>query len=337
MTLQRVLLTGAFGNLGEATLQALVQRGYAVRCFDVPTKRNRQRAQRWRGQQVEIIWGDLRNAEDLRAAVRGMDVALHLAFVIPKLSVTGMESESDPARAYAINVQGSRNLLEALACYAPEAKVLFTSSLHVYGVTQHLSPFRKVTDPPVAVDHYARHKVQVESLVQQSGLTWTIFRLGASMPLQLIVDPGMFDVPLDNRIEFVYRDDVALAIVNALECEEVWGKVWNIGGGPRNQFLYGDMAAMILEALGVGMLPQSAFATAPYPTDWLDTEESQRVLQYQEHLLDDYVIEMRKKLSWRRTVVRIFRPIVRWWLLRQSPYIQKSHLSLSLLLSRAPE
>ena len=59
----------------------------------------------------------------------------------------------------------------------------------------------------------------------------------------------MFDVPVDNRIEFVYRDDVALAIVNALECEEVWGKVWNIGGGSRNQFLYGDIAAMILDAL----------------------------------------------------------------------------------------
>ena len=112
-----------------------------------------------------------------------MDVVIHLAFVIPKLSVTGMESESNPAWAYAINVEGSQNLLEAMTNHAPEAKLLFTSSLHVYGLTQHLPPPRKVSDPFAPVDHYSRHKVRVEALVQRSRQTWTIFRLGASMPL----------------------------------------------------------------------------------------------------------------------------------------------------------
>ena len=182
MTSQRVLLTGAFGNIGEATLRALVQRGYAVRCFDIPTRRNQRMARRWR-HRIEIVWGDLRHQEDVQTAVQGMGVVIHLAFVIPKLSVTGMESESNPAWAYAINVEGSQNLLEAMTNHAPEAKLLFTSSLHVYGLTQHLPPPRKVSDPFAPVDHYSRHKVRVEALVQRSRQTWTIFRLGASMPL----------------------------------------------------------------------------------------------------------------------------------------------------------
>ena len=177
-----------------------------------------------------------------------------------------------------------------------------------------------MTDPVNPVEHYSRHKVEVEEMVRASGLNWCIFRLGASMPIQMIFDTGMFDVPVDNRIEYVYRGDVALAIANALETDKAWGRLWLIGGGPRNQYLYGDMAAKILDAMGVGMLPTEAFTTEPFPVDWMDTQESQRVLQFQRHTLDDYVAEMREKLGWRRAFVRIFRPIVRAWLLSKSPY-----------------
>jgi nucleoside-diphosphate-sugar epimerase len=136
----------------------------------------------------------------------------------------------------------------------------------------------------------------------------------------MIFDPAMFDVPLDNRIEFVHRRDVARALANALETDDIWGQTWLIGGGPRNQYIYRDLAAKILDAMGVGMLPDEAFSTIPYPTDWLDTSESQRVLQFQQLTLDDYVAEMRQMLGWRRVFVRLFRPAVRAWLLRQSPY-----------------
>ncbi len=32
------------------------------------------------------------------------------------------------------------------------------------------------------------------------------------MPIRLILDPGIFEVPLDNRIEYVHGRDVALAM-----------------------------------------------------------------------------------------------------------------------------
>ena len=40
-----------------------------------------------------------------------------------------------------------------------------------------------------------------------------------------------------------------------------------IGGGPRNQDISRDMAAKILDAMGVGMLPAQAFPTAPIAVD----------------------------------------------------------------------
>ena len=316
----KVLLTGAFGNIGQATLTALLEAGYRVRCFDVPTKRNKKIARRWHGKGAAIQWGDLREPEDVKRAVAGQEVVIHLAFVIPNLSATGVGSEANPDRAYEINVGGAKNLIQAIKAQPSPPKLLFTSSLHVFGRTQHLPPPRRVSDPVMPAEHYSRHKVAVEKLVRDSGLTWTIFRLGAAMPIQMIFDAGMFDVPLDNRIEFVHRQDVARAIANALKTEAVWGKMWLIGGGPRNQYVYRNMAAKILEAMGVGMLPDEAFSSIPYPTDWLDTTDSQRVLTFQQRTLDDFVAELREKLGWKRALIVLFRPVIRTWLLRHSPW-----------------
>ena len=85
----RILLTGAFGNVGSNTLATLLERGHQVRCFDVPTKANKRVARRFK-QRVEIAWGDLRDPEQVAAAVVDQDVAIHLAFVIPMGPTTQM-------------------------------------------------------------------------------------------------------------------------------------------------------------------------------------------------------------------------------------------------------
>jgi UDP-glucose 4-epimerase len=200
-------------------------------------------------------------------------------------------------------------------------KLLFASSFHIYGYTQDLAPPRKVTDIPHPVEHYAHHKVECERLVRESGLDWTIFRLAAALPVRLIFDPGMFDVGLDNRIEFVHTRDVGLAIANALEIEEAWGRTWHIGGGPGCQIYQRELVQEILEAVGLGMLPEEAFPSEPYPTDWLDTQESQQVLHYQRYTLQDYLQDLKSKLGFKRHFVKMFRPIIRAILLSKSPLL----------------
>jgi short-subunit dehydrogenase len=321
----RVLVTGAFGNIGSNTVALLLRRGHAVRCFDVPTKPNIRSARRL-AERAEVVWGDLRSKEDVARAVREADVVVHLGFIIPRLSATGIESEAMPDLAREVNVGGTRNLIEAMQACPRPPRLIFTSSLHVYGKTQGLRPPRRVTDPPQPVEHYAHHKVECEALVRASGLKWAIFRLGAALPIRLVLDPGMFDVPLRNRIEYVHTKDVALAIANALERKEVWGRVWHVGGGPRCQLYYGDIVGRVLEATGIGRLPEEAFATVSYSTDWLDTTRSQRLLRFQEHSLDDYVSELKKLLGFRRPFVRMLRPFLRPWLLSRSPALRATRL-----------
>jgi nucleoside-diphosphate-sugar epimerase len=316
----RVLLTGAFGNVGTSTLAELVRQGHSVRCFDLDTRANKKAARK-RGDRVEVVWGDLRSADDVTAAVRDQEAVIHLAFIIPKLSATGFDSEEHPDWAREINVGGTRNLLEAMMALPQSPKLLFASSYHIYGRTQDQQPPRRVSDPVQPIENYARHKVECEGMVRSSGLEWTILRLAATLPTAMRLDPGMFDVPLDNRMEYVHTRDVGLAFANALSRQDVWGKILLIGGGPRCQYTYREITERVLDGMGIGMLPEEAFASTPFPTDWLDTAESQKLLQYQRLTLDDYVRDMRSRLGLRLQVIRAARPLVRYVLLSQSPHL----------------
>ncbi|HHH42182.1 MAG TPA: SDR family NAD(P)-dependent oxidoreductase [Chloroflexi bacterium] len=322
----RVLVTGAFGNVGTSTVEALLEQGHTVRCFDLKTRTNERAARRLKrqyGDRVEVVWGDLRRREDLEAAVRGQDVVIHLAFIIPKLSHTGVESEARPDWAREINVGGTRNLIEAMKAQPRPPRLIFASSYHVFGRTQDQPPPRTASDPVHPIEHYTHHKIECEEMIRASGLEWAILRLSATLPLGLKLDRAMFDVPLDNRMEFAHTRDVGLAFANAVSSEEVWGKLLLIGGGPRCQLYYRDIVGRVLEALGIGMLPDEAFGTVPFPTDWVDTSESQRILRYQQRDFDDYVREMVALMGFRRHLVRLFRPLARWWLLRRSPYYRE--------------
>jgi nucleoside-diphosphate-sugar epimerase len=143
--------------------------------------------------------------------------------------------------------------------------------------------------------------------------------------MRLIMDQAMFDVPLNNRIEFVHREDVATAIANALESEDVLRKIWHVGGGDGCQLYQRELVEGVLETVGIGMLPEEAFATIPYPTDWLDTTESQRVLKFQGKSFHDYLQELGGRLGGWRHILRAVGPLIRLWLLTKSPSWEGRH------------
>jgi len=319
-----VLLTGAFGNVGTSCLGELLAQGHKVRCFDLNTKANRKGARKLRDQvcdgKVEIAWGDLRDPEAVAAAVRGQDMVIHLAFIIPKLSATGVESEKRPDWAREVNVGGTRNLLDAMKALPSPPRIIFASSYHVFGRTQDQLPPRTVADPIHATDNYSGHKIVCERMVKSSGLEWAILRLAARLPIAIKLDSGMFDVPLGNRMEYVHTRDVGLALANAITSEQVLGRISLIGGGPRCQYYYWEIVERVLGATGVGMLPAEAFGSTPFPTDWIDTTGSQRLLRYQTRDLDDYVRDMTSRLGFRVHLIHAFRPLVRQMLLAKSPY-----------------
>src|SRR5262249_15395659 len=277
----------------------------------------RARAREFPG--LKVSWGDLRNPEQVAASIASQDLVLHMAFVLPPAT------ERDPGGSYAVNVGGTRHIVAACQSQSRPPRLLFCSSGEVFGRTRHLPPPRRITDPRHVTSVYTGHKIECEDLVLGSGLDHVIVRLGAVIDIALTNSHElMFEFPLDVRIEALHPADAALALANLVTSEAAWGRgaLLLLGGGPRCQRTYGQFLTEMMKTVGVGPLPDEAFTRDDYPSDWLDTEESQRLLQYQHHSVEDICREIDALMGWRKMLVPLIRPLVRRAILANSPYLR---------------
>jgi dihydroflavonol-4-reductase len=141
MRLVRVYVTGASGFVGRHVVGALQEQGH----------------------DVDGAWVDLLDVPRLRRAVSGCDAVVHVA---------ALYSFTAPAREFeAVNVQGTRNVLEACRAAGVE-RLLATSSCATCGPV----PGRQATEddlPPgweLAIP-YKRTKLEAERLVLAAGGT----------------------------------------------------------------------------------------------------------------------------------------------------------------------
>jgi nucleoside-diphosphate-sugar epimerase len=310
----KIVVTGAMGNIGSNVVLALVAMGHEVRGFGQPTRENRRKA-RHMPKSVEMMWGDVRQSADVQRAVAGQEVVIHLAYIIPPTV------DENPGLAEAVNVTGTRNVIAACQQATPQPKLLFASSLDVFGPTTDQPPPRHVSDPLVETDAYSRHKILGEAMVRESGLTWAIFRFADVPPMtSRSAHPIMYRIPLNTRIEAMHPEDAGLAVARAVSGEDVWGKIWLVGGGAACQLTYEDYLGKMLEAMGIGRLPAEAFGHEPYCTDWLDSSASQELWQYQRHTFDQIVQDFTHAMGPTRYFVPLVRPLARSFVLRLSPF-----------------
>ena len=109
----------------------------------------------------------------------------------------------------------------------------------------------------------------------------------------------------------MHPEDVGAAVAGVLDHPNARDRVLNIGGGPTCQVRMRDVLATFLEAVGVPPLSDAAYGTDAYYTDWLDTEESERLLRYQRHTFEDFRQECRRALLPMRLATWVARPVSR--------------------------
>ncbi|MGH7911036.1 MAG: NAD-dependent epimerase/dehydratase family protein [Candidatus Dormibacteraceae bacterium] len=113
----RILITGAAGTIGRSLRATLRQPGRTLRLFDVAPMAEAE------GPLEEVVPGDLRSPEQVRAAVAGCDAVVHLA---------GIPVEDTFERILETNIVGTRTLLEACRTEGCR-RVVFASSNHAIG------------------------------------------------------------------------------------------------------------------------------------------------------------------------------------------------------------
>ena len=261
----------------------------------------------------------------IRAALDGVDAVVHLAGIVPP------RVDRAPDLARRINVDGTRSLIEQMESSGTANRLVFASSQGVFGDVQDREPPLRVETSVSPTDEYGRHKVACEQAIQQSRLQWSILRLAAVTPIHLIghaQDPGiMFEFSPEARFEFLHPADAGTAFARAVACEEAIGKILNIAGGEKCRMTYYEFCSDLMSAIGIGPLPTEAFVRTEVPRffgDWLDTEESQRLLQYQKRGLSEQKADMRKDFGAIVPLIRLLRPVVTWFFVRSSPYLKEN-------------
>lgn len=318
----KVLLTGALGSIGLETLAALLDAGHDVVGLDLESRRARKLAAGFAGR-ARFVWGDITNPESLADALSGVDAVIHLAAIIPPAS------DRAPEVARRVNLDATRDLIVQMEASPTAKRLVFASSQGVFGDVQDREPPLRVDTPVSPTDEYGRHKVECERAIRESGLRWTILRLAAVTPLHMQAqDPSiMFEFSPDARFEFLHPTDAGTAFARAVDCAGSVGKVLYIAGGSGCRMTYYDFVSALMGAMGIGPVPVDAFVRRRPPRffgDWVDTEESQRLLQYQHRGLSDQLVDVRKDLGALRHLVRLVRPLATWFVTRSSAYVKEN-------------
>lgn len=167
---EHVLVTGANGFIGSVLVGHLVQKGFRVRA----AVRNTETIRNPGFRTVDTIAvGDVGDATDWSAALRGIDIVIHLAGRAHVLAETAPDPLAEFRR---INTDGSLSLARQAA---NTRRFIFVSSIKVNGNITTDMPFSEAS-PTLPLDPYAISKLEAEqrltSLSGDTGLELVIVR-----------------------------------------------------------------------------------------------------------------------------------------------------------------
>jgi nucleoside-diphosphate-sugar epimerase len=222
-----IAITGATGFVGSAVLAEALAQGHQVRALA-------RRAQSPRAG-VEWISGNLSDNAALAALVEGADAVVHVA---------GLTNTPDPAQFEVANVTGTANVLAAMV-QAGVRRLVFVSSL---------------ASRMPALSAYGASKARAETLVEASGLEWTIVRPPAvygprdidMLDLFRAAKWGVVPLPPGGATSIIHADDLAallvtLATINAASSRK---KIYEPDDGREGGWSHKELAQAIGQAMG---------------------------------------------------------------------------------------
>lgn len=179
----RILLTGGTGFIGSHLVEALTATGDVI-CL----VRKTSDIEHLKKLGVELVYGDLTDAESLKKAARDADVVYHLGAYYTFHGVWDMY--------YRINVLGTQHLLEA--CENIE-QFIYCSTTEAVG---------PVTDVPASETHlcnpvydYGKSKLMAEQLIRE--------KIGKGFPATILRPVGVYGPRCINDVSYYFMVHLA--------------------------------------------------------------------------------------------------------------------------------
>ena len=312
-----VAVTGAEGFIGSHLVEALVRRGYRVRAMALY---NMWTSASWLDtlgedirEQVDVVFGDVRDPASARDLVEGAQVVYHLAAIgsVPY-------SYRAPRTFVDTNTIGTLHILEAVrACRTP--RLVHTSTSETYG-TARTVPISE-SHPLQAQSPYAASKIAGDKLAESYHLSFGVpvvtlrpfNTFGPRQSTRAVIPQIITQLAsgsrqlmlgaLDPTRDFCYVTDTVQAFIELGEApaSAVLGELFNCGLGA--DIAVGALAARIAELMNV----QADILEDPQRLRPKDSEVMQLVCDPS---------KLRDRTGWRPRVTRDegLRQTIEWFL-----------------------
>ena len=259
----RIFLTGGSGFIGSRLAPLAVESGHSVTVvtpINTPAEKARCDALTRAG--IEVVIAPLEDSAVIARELQGQEVVIHLA-------AAQHEAEQPESYFHRVNVDGTRNLLEA-AAKAGVRRFVHGSTIGVYGSAAAGSLDE---ESPLAPDNpYGRTKAAAEQVVRQfqSAMEWTIVRISETYgpgDMRLLkmfrgIKKGRFPVigAGENIHQLIYVDDLSRGLLAACTSPAALKQTVVLAGSEK--LTTNDMVAAVSEAVG---RPGKAFHTPLWP------------------------------------------------------------------------
>jgi dihydroflavonol-4-reductase len=264
-----VLITGATGFVGSHVIEAFTSRGHTVRAVVRPTSSTAQLETLG----VQAVVAPLADSAELRAAVAGASVVVHLA---------ALTRAPDAATFERVNGAGTGALVHAALAADPRPRrMVYLSSLAAVGPALEERPVGPA-DTPRPLTAYGRSKLsgEVECRAAAGLMEVAILRAPAVYGPRdrdlyhffRLARRGLLPVPMgpERKLQMVHVADLAAAVVAAAVAERADG-VYHIAE-PR-AYGWREMCGLVADAVGRRArflpLPQSVVGAAGAASEML--------------------------------------------------------------------
>lgn len=253
-----MLVTGADGFIASHLVERLLELGAKVRALAHYNPMGRVGWLEGRRSDVEVVQGDVRDAERIMAAVAGTDLVFHLAALV------GIPYSYDAPESYLqTNVLGTYNVLNAIRRTGGE-RLVHTSTSEVYGTARYVPMDEQ--HPLQPQSPYAASKVGADMLAlsfhHSYDLPVTVVRpfntYGPRQSARAIIPTvlnQLFSGAEEIRVgasrptrDFNYVSDTVEGFLAVAACERALGQVVNVGSG--QEISIGDLVALMVEVSG---------------------------------------------------------------------------------------
>ena len=316
------LVTGAGGFIGSHLTEHLVELGANVKAFVRYNSRNDwgmlELLPKEKLSQIEVITGDLKDADAVRHATKDIDIIFHLGSLIAI-----PYSYIHPRETIETNILGALNVLTAAKENNVE-KVIHTSTSEVYGTARYVpidenhplqgqSPYSasKIGADKIAESFYRSFNLPVAIIrpFNTYGPRQSARAVIPTIITQALAKEKIFLGSLHPTRDYTYVKDVVEGFIKVAESPKSVGEVINIGSN--FEISIGDLANKIISLIG----KNAEIVTDPVrvrPQDseverlWCDNTKAKRLLGWEPKTSLDEGIK--KTIDWISNNTNLYKP-----------------------------